>query len=114
MMPQRRQTDWVNLAAVIIICAAVLFFIYIDLGCTPNQHYPMPVVETPCDAAYYHILNSRCANLLIIPGADEIPGTADDMDWIQWCLRIQTSGFYRMDLDCIMNKTTCHNIESCL
>ena len=116
MIPNRRQTDWQNLVAVIIICAAILFFFYVDIsGCAPRYTpHPMPVVETPCDAAFYHIQNQGCEYLLVIPGRDEIAGTTDDMDWIHWCLKVQTSGFIKMDLDCAMTKLTCNEIESCL
>ena len=74
----------------------------------------MPSVDSTCEEAYYYILAQGCEQLLIIPGRDEQLNTDDDVDWILWCDNVQTSGFYKLDLDCAMTKPTCREIETCL
>ncbi len=98
------------------VCATILLMLCLILlyGCHNSNCKTIVDSSIDCDSAAAHILDTGCTDMLTISGADEIPYTADDMPWNQYCRQMQDSGIIVLDLDCVLSVDTCEQIEVCL
>ena len=101
----------------IIFGLLVFLFLYVVLtaqGC--NRYAPLSpeLFTADCTTVYNHLISLDCAELITVPGFDELPNTTDDLDWIYFCKETQSGNVINMDLQCAMQSTTCAEIELCL
>jgi hypothetical protein len=93
---------------------ACTIFALVVYSCVYPPRPVDPISVTTCEDAKAHLVRHDCAELLTVPGPDEIPNTEDDLDWKIYCERVQSSGIISLDLDCVGEATSCDLIKDCL